>query len=249
MQSRLMVRQQKFHKKQLLFVGFLLLALAGLFVGKQILNYWQKSGRPSTSDYPVLGVSLSQTDGYQDFHLLKKHGIDFVYLKATQGADYFDDAFLNNYWRIQGAQLPFGIEHYFSWQTSPKAQFTNIKASVGNRIGTLPLVLQVKAPTASQLTVQQIDKSVSRLQSLLVKYYQRPVLIQTDPALNDLIKRNSFGGILQTRPHPIKGNQVKFWQYTNAGRIPSLATANQYSLLVFNGNQQQWAAFLQTGGW
>lgn len=41
----------------------------------------------------MLGVSISDADGYRDFHLLQQHGVQFVYLKATQGADYFSDLF------------------------------------------------------------------------------------------------------------------------------------------------------------
>lgn len=68
-------------------------------------NFLSSTTRPSTRQYPMLGVSISDADGYQDFHLLQQHGVQFVYLKATQGADYFSDLFLNNYWRIQGGSV------------------------------------------------------------------------------------------------------------------------------------------------
>ncbi|UQS81773.1 hypothetical protein MOO45_06110 [Bombilactobacillus folatiphilus] len=249
MREKYQLRHQKKHSwnGKFIFLGFICGLLVILFVGSRWLRYWQGSGRPSQSDYPILGVSLSQTDGYQDFHLLKKHGVDFVYLKATQGANYFDDDFLDSYWRIQGAQLPVGVYHYFSFDTSAKAQFQNFRASVGQQIGTLPLVIQVPFSKQQLPHKQQVQRSVSQLRGLLVKYYQRPVLIQTTPQLSYLLKTNPDGGWLQAHPYPIKGNQVHFWQYTTSGRIPSLASDNRYNLSVFNGRQAQWEQYLQGG--
>ncbi|UQS83244.1 GH25 family lysozyme [Bombilactobacillus thymidiniphilus] len=231
-----------------LFLMFLTVFLVMILLGSWLIRYWQRDGRPNINDYPVLGVSLSQEDGYQDFRLLKKHGIDFVYLKATQGADYFDDAFNTNYFLLQGAQIPFGVYHYFSFSTTPQQQFVNFKTNVQQNIGTLPIVIQVNNYQETLPKPATVKKSVSQLSDLLLKYYQRPVLIEADPQFNYLkdVTNNSLW--LQQRPHPTNNLVVTFWQYSSHSKIPSLASDNRYHLSVFNGTQEQWDHFRQTGG-
>ncbi|MFD1239583.1 hypothetical protein [Latilactobacillus sakei] len=51
-----------------------------------------RTDRPNEQQYPVLGAQISQEDGYQDYQILKKESLKFVYLKATEGASYKDEA-------------------------------------------------------------------------------------------------------------------------------------------------------------
>lgn len=94
--------------------------------------------------YPIKGVSLSQTDGYIDFEQLKTDGYKFVYLRASQGSVYTDDSFSNNFQRSQGSQLPIGVYHVFSFSSSPNAQFKNFTRQVGYDTGSLPIAISVQ---------------------------------------------------------------------------------------------------------
>lgn len=228
----------------LLIVSALLISV---FIGFGLLRHWQNSGRPDKNTYPVLGISLSQEDGYQDFHLLKNHGVGFVYLKATQGADYFDDKFLDNYWRIQGAQLPVGVYHYFSFTSSPQEQMQNFRDSVGAQIGTLPIVIQVNDYQKPRPARSKIKKSVLELQTLLVTTYQRKVIIQTAPVFADLFPNAAIW--IQSARQPRQKSRLVFWEYDNQGKIPSLASTNLFHMSVFVGDQNHWQHFLQTGGY
>lgn len=235
---------------QKIFLAIVVLIIFGTLFGLLLLNRWQKAGRPDTQEYPVLGVSLSQEDGYQDFRLLKKHGVDFVYLKATQGADYFDDNFLSNYWRIQGAQLPFGVYHYFSFTSSPQAQFDNFKTSIGQQIGNLPIVIQLNDYQNPHPTTKKIRQSVSQLRTLLVNYYQRKVIIQTTPTFAKIFNNPKDTVWLQSPKLPLhKRQDIDFWEYIQQGKIPSLASTNLYHMSVFIGNENHWQHYVQTGGY
>lgn len=233
------------HQRWFLCIVSVLLII--VLVGFGFLRHWQDSGRPDKNTYPVLGISLSQEDGYQDFHLLKNHGVNFVYLKATQGADYFDDKFLDNYWRIQGTQLPVGVYHYFSFTSSPQKQMRNFLDSVNYQIGTLPIVIQVHDYQKPRPARKKIKKSVLKLQFLLAKAYHRKVIIQTTPVLANLFPNSEIW--IQTSTHPQQKSQLVFWEYDNQGKIPSLASTNLFHISVFIGDQAYWQRFLQTGGY
>lgn len=47
------------------FIGLILVILDLSF------HFLRNTTRPSSRQYPVLGVSISDADGYQDFHLLQ----------------------------------------------------------------------------------------------------------------------------------------------------------------------------------
>ena len=51
----------------IIFIGLILVILDLSF------HFLRNTTRPSSRQYPVLGVSISDTDGYQDFHLLQQH--------------------------------------------------------------------------------------------------------------------------------------------------------------------------------
>jgi hypothetical protein len=67
-------------------IGVFVLALIGFFG-------WHSHRQSALQNYPVRGVSVSQDDGYIDFHQLQSAKLKFVYLKGTSGASYLDDRF------------------------------------------------------------------------------------------------------------------------------------------------------------
>ena len=234
-------QQRRIFQIMIIFIGLILVILGLSF------NFLRNTTRPSSRQYPVLGVSISDTDGYQDFHLLQQHGVQFVYLKATQGADYFSDRFLDNYWRIQGAQLAVGCYHYFSFSSSAVAQYHNFVGNVGARIGNLPIVLQINNYTDQRPSWKQINRRAKKLQYLLMRHYHRTVILQVDPRDRALLQ-NQSGGWLNCGPRPVHNLQLDFWQYDTRGKIPSLASTNRYHLSVFNGSQADFNNFIGQSG-
>ena len=95
-----------------------LLVLAGLvfaFVGgRRLLHiYLTSTGRqaadvPSKQDYPVRGVDLSYYQGNIDWDVLASQGVDFCFIKATEGIDHNDSQFAQNWETAQSAQIYVG---------------------------------------------------------------------------------------------------------------------------------------------
>ena len=51
----------------IIFIGLILVILSLNF------HFLRNTTWPSSRQYPVLGASISDADGYQDFHLLQQH--------------------------------------------------------------------------------------------------------------------------------------------------------------------------------
>ena len=60
-------QQRRIFQIMIIFIGLILVILGLSF------NFLRNTTRPSSRQYPVLGVSISDADGYQDFHLLQQH--------------------------------------------------------------------------------------------------------------------------------------------------------------------------------
>lgn len=238
---------RKNRRKVLLILAGIVIAVAAVMY--LFIHIHQNAGRPDKDKYPILGVSLSQTDGYQDLHVLKKHGVSFVYLKSTQGAQYFDDNFDDNYMRVQGSDLSYGVYHYYSFDSSPQNQFKNFTNNVNQRIGDLPITIQVQPYGSYEQKLPNKKKTienVAKLQYLLENYYNRQVIIQVTPQFKYLLNNPSNKGWLVTNKEPDDQKNINFWQYTTAGKVPSLASSNKFNISVFRGSYKTWKNYIET---
>lgn len=221
-------------RKLMLAVGISLLVL--LIVSGSV---WLKlrNPRPNTNKYPVLGVRLSQTDGHQDFTDLKEQGVQFVYLKATEGASYFDDNFTTNYSQATAGALAVGVYHYFSFGSSPQKQAAAFDDHVGTSTGSLPIGIEVAAYTkmpATKTLRQNLNVFIALLQS---HYVNRIILIGTDTMLDRIGKLNGNPLRMVVSAKERHGRQGDFWQYANSAKLPGGDT--NYQCLVYVGSKKQ----------
>ncbi|ORN32807.1 GH25 family lysozyme [Lentilactobacillus parabuchneri] len=200
--------------------------------------------------YPIRGVAIDQSNGYIDFESLKSQGINFVYLKATQGAAYTDDSFDSNFQRSQGSQLPIGVYHYFSFTSSPASQFNNFVRQVKYNTGSLPICIQVQyygTFDANSIHWQNARKSLSHLSRLLKNYYKRPVVIC---ASHEVIKNLKLKATSKTQFWVTDGKLGKpnadatFIQENAKTGFKLDRQLVFLPMSVFNGNRGQWHRYV-----
>ena len=63
--------------------------------------------------YPVHGIDVSKYQGDVDWHAVRRSGIDFAFIKATEGGDHTDDRFQDNWAAAAAAGMPRGAYHYY----------------------------------------------------------------------------------------------------------------------------------------
>lgn len=229
------------HQKIIIIISTTILCL--LLFGWFLVQNIQKAGRPSKNQYPVLGMMIDQDDGYQDFQVSQKYGVDFIYIKSTQGSGYSDDFLENNYSRLKGAQIPFGFYHYVSFDTSADSQFKNITSNLVMNRGSLPFVLKVTGygKYKDDFPVQKARRITQELQEKLNAYYGDNCIIQLDNTSDSLTKYFDRLWII-SRFKP-KNNWI-MWEYNNSGKVPGYA-GGSYELSVLNGNEKTLSSLVQ----
>jgi len=92
------------------------------------------------------GVDLSHFNANPDFHSLVGAGIEFVYLKATQGGSYVDPTYADHRERALSVGLRVGSYHFFDPTIPGPAQAEHFLSVLGAlRSGELPPALDLEA--------------------------------------------------------------------------------------------------------
>lgn len=107
----------------------ILICFALLVISFGVFGY---SGRwhPSETQFPTQGIDVSHHQGNIEWSLLKRQGVDFAYIKATEGGDHVDSAFVRNWSSADAAGIRRGAYHFFTFCRSGADQADNFIATV-----------------------------------------------------------------------------------------------------------------------
>ena len=105
-------------------------AVAGLLLAAVGLWYAAAGWHPSDQSYPQQGIDVSHHQGAIDWAALPAQGVDFAYIKASEGGDYRDDRFAQNWAAAARAGVPRGAYHFFTLCRSGAEQAANFIAAV-----------------------------------------------------------------------------------------------------------------------
>ncbi len=101
-------------------------------------------GAENDQTSPIPGVDVSHYQGAVDWEELKKQGIKFVYMKATQGEQYVDSMFEQHREGAKKAGMIHGRYHFFDPDADAKKQAEHFIKTVGDLKGSLPAVIDVE---------------------------------------------------------------------------------------------------------
>lgn len=124
------------------------------------------------------GIDVSKHQGYINWAELKKNTkIQFVYIKATEGADYIDPRYQENIRNAKKHGFKVGSYHFLSTRSSAVKQFQNfIKTAKREEQDLLPVIdVEKLKPWSSQ----QLRDSLKVFADLLEDYYGCKPLIYT----------------------------------------------------------------------
>ena len=75
---------------------------------------WVPNVRPSLRADETYGIDVSNHQGHVDWAAVAADGISFAYVKASEGGDFTDQRFQENWAGTAGAGLPRGAYHFFT---------------------------------------------------------------------------------------------------------------------------------------
>jgi lysozyme len=211
---------------------------------------------PKPRDYPVHGVDVSKFQGDIDWTALKANGVQFAWIKATEGGDHLDEKFEANWNGAKLAGVPHGAYHFVYWCRPPLEEISFFEQAAPVEPDALPPVLDVEATPTSKTCKRHLtpesaiaDMSVM-LQEMERHYGKRPVIYTTVDFYQAILADGAFSDypiwVRSTKYHPAVryGSRAwSFWQYQSDGALPGIA--GHVDRDAFYGTREQWTAFVQ----
>ena len=74
-----------------------------------------------SSDIIYNGIDVSEYQGYINYNLVKNSGIDIVYIRTSEGTNFIDPYFKENYNNAKAAGLKVGFYHYVTSRSTEEA--------------------------------------------------------------------------------------------------------------------------------
>ena len=228
---------------RLIFTVLLLLCVLAILTATKRININQYL----VGGYSVKGVDVSHYQGEIDWEHFREQGIDFAFIKATEGSSLVDERFEENREGAKAAGLYAGAYHFFSFDSTPASQAEHFIATVGDLSGSLPPVVDIEFYGDKRKNPPEKAYVVSGLWELLEaleeEYGVKPIIYTTYTVYNRYI-RNAF----QEYPLWIRnvyyppgdiGRQWTFWQYCDTGALGGTAGEEKFvDLNVFRESRE-----------
>ena len=180
------------------------------------------------SDYSIRGIDISHHQGSINWKKLSKSNIQndpisFIFIKATEGKDFLDENFNDNFYQAQEYGFLRSAYHYFKPQIPGKTQALYYLKQVHLEVGDLPPILDIEEK--GDLTIEQLQKeALAWLHTIENHYNTKPILYTNYKFKLDYLNTKEF----HRYPYWIAHYYVdhvkydgdwKFWQHTDKGQI------------------------------
>jgi lysozyme len=196
--------------------------------------------QPDAASYPVHGIDVSHHQGDIDWPKVARASVHFVYIKATEGADFRDKKFQDNWRAASAAGVKRGAYHFFTFCRPADAQARNFIAAVPRDQGALApaLDLEFGGNCSKRPSIAEAKASLDAFSNaIFTAYGTRPVLYVTDEFLRfyeSALPKHAGLWIRSIAWKPLWSRyEWVYWQYHNRGHIDGIA--GPVDLNVFKG--------------
>jgi len=206
---------------------------------------WLQPNRPVAARYDVHGIDVSHHQGAIDWAAVRTDHIEFAYIKATEGADWHDPRFAEN-WRGAGdAGLRRGAYHFFTFCTPGRPQAEHFLAVLRDARGDLPPAVDVEF-TGNCTRWDSIETIRAELAVFLAHVEseagRRPIVYLPTSAHQRIVDGHFPDHALWVRhvflaPPQRRYGTWLFWQFSQDGRIAGIS--RPVDLNVFRGSSAE----------
>lgn len=248
---RIMVRGRRLFqkKKKDLWVGVVFIGLAALLVMSGWDAFvWFKTSSPYVDPvrYPVRGIDVSSHNGMMNLDAARADGIEFCYIKASEGTDFRDVNFRLNYAKARHAGMKIGAYHYFRFDADGVQQALNLIQAVGYRKLDLGVAVDVEeAGNVRDVPLDSITERLVRMTEYLNLRGYRVIFYSNRQGYYDYLEKALPGyplWICSFNRMPID-RDWDFWQFDHHGKVAGIN--GDVDLNVFNGSREDWQLFLK----
>jgi lysozyme len=177
--------------------------------------------------HPVRGVDISHWDGDIDWAALKKSGISFVYIKATQGLEDVDPMFEQNWKNARKHGIRRGAYHFFDPDSDGEAQARHFLKTVKLRKDDMITAVDVEV-AASRGSEQLVSELQKWLKTVEQQVKHKPMIYCDVPFWNEHVKADMGEYPLwlaqwedEEKPNelPMGWQDYAMWQYSATGTV------------------------------
>lgn len=202
--------------------------------------YFFMSWEPDRGTYPLRGIDVSHHQGEIDWQSVAADDVAFAYMKASEGGDFRDKAFLTN-WKAAGeAGLARGAYHFFTLCSSGFEQAKNFLSvlPVGDKMLPPVVDLEYTGNCARRPSVEEVLKEVSSFVTTIEKALGREVILYVpDDFYGDYIKGQGLNRRVWARSLWHSPGYVRdwvIWQYHQQGAVKGIQ--GEVDLNVLDGS-------------
>ncbi|WP_037087490.1 glycoside hydrolase family 25 protein [Neorhizobium vignae] len=211
----------------------------------------QDFGKTHPGLHEIHGIDVSKWNGTDiDWPAVKRSGIAFVFIKATEGKDRIDPTFELNWRGAASAGIPYAPYHFYYFCSTADEQADWFINNVPKDAVKLPPVLDMEwnhsSPTCkTRPDPETVRASMQRFMDRVEAYYGKRPIIYTSV---DFHRDNLVGAfsnyhfwLRAVAQHPTKiypDRRWSFWQYTSTGIVPGIK--GEMDINVFAGTSKNW---------
>lgn len=210
---------------------------------------------PKPARFAVQGIDAARFQKSIHWNTARRNGVNFAFLKATEGGDLLDPAFKSHWRGADHAGLYRGAYHFYYFCTAPEVQAAWFIRNVPRSVGALPPVLDMEwnpfSPTCAHLRppATEVRALMRRWLALVEAHYDQRPIINTTPKFFRENNQGQFKGYdfwlrstAKTPREAYDGQGWTFWQYSATGQVAGIA--GEVDLNAFGGSPEAWQAWV-----
>lgn len=209
------------------------------------------SHESNPDQWEVFGVDVSSYQGVVDWPVLAAQGVDFAFIKATEGSTLRDGRFADKWTGAQAAGVRVGAYHFLSYDTPGETQADNFIDLVPVTEGALPPVVDIEfygdyleQPPEKEHVRSILDPLLERLEA---HYGVKPILYVTYRSYYLYLAGSGYGEYPIWCSSPTVFPLVPgwdFWQYSHTARLEGYdGSQDRIDLNIFRGSREQFQRF------
>ena len=177
-------------------------------------------------------IDVSHYQGDIDWASIERQGIDFAYIKATEGSSYVDEYYEMNRNKAEKTGIKIGFYHFFSFESPGISQAENYIETVGDLKGKLIPAVDVEFYGSQKNPDKEaVNKELTDMLEYLEEYYGRkPMIYSTQSFYNKYLKGGYEDYPLWIRNVYLPPAQDwTVWQYSDRLRLDGMQGQEKFT--------------------
>lgn len=217
-----------------------------------LISSWGFSvSNAASQDYSIKGFDVSHHQKDINWKKISPETYKFVYLKSTEGGDFKDRKFQDNWLQAREQGFLVGAYHFYRLCREGEIQAQNFIETVPNKQDALPPVIDLEYDSncINHFSKDRLLKEIQIMHDRLRQHYGKQPIFYVSKSFYNIVLAGNFVKtplwVREYQSEPKLKNNPKwlFWQHTNQGKIQGISTP--VDLNVFYGNSSDWNIFLE----